>query len=167
MLVRQRSDSLDTTMHQETMSDGTIQFEWPGGYAQVKRLAPGVLFFRKVGFFPASTYRSLVRPFQQELKAEQKLVMVCDCGDMTNYETAYRLSWTDWFKAGKGRVQAHLFTRSKFVRMAISVVNLVTHVFTTHESHAELEDALRRHVPSFSPAMLPQPRKAPADIRSA
>jgi hypothetical protein len=147
-----------TNIQQSTLSDGTLQFIWPNGYAQIKRVSPGVVFFRKSGFFPQDTFEKLVVSFQNEIEAAGKVVMVCDCGRMENYDSAYRIKWTEFFRAHKGRVEAHIYLRSRFVRMGVAVVNMATGgVFTPHSSLGSLETVLARLVPSFKPSLLPAP----------
>jgi hypothetical protein len=141
----------------ETLPDATIQIQWAGGYVQIKAMALGVIFFRKVGRFPDAVFQDIIVHFEREVARCTHLSMICDCADLDDYESAYRLHWTDWFKKSRGRVRAHIYARSKLVRMALNVVNLTVPVFQAHESLEALNGVLRDLVPSFSPRMLPRP----------
>lgn len=148
----------ELSIREATQPDGTIEVIWALGHAQIKRIAPGVMFFRKVGHFPEDTYKYLVPPFQREIARSGSVCMVCDCGKMTGHDPLYRKAWTNFFKAQRGAVQAHIYLESAIVRMAITTVNLLTDgVFTTHSSIASLETVLRQRVPTYSPSMLPAP----------
>jgi hypothetical protein len=141
---------------ESTLPDGSHQFVWKEGYLQVKRVAPGVIFMRKVGDYHDDVFHTIIKPFNSEWNATKHLMVVCDAADMQGYTAAYRQLWTDWFRARRGHIKISIYMRSKLVRMAIAVVNMaVGDVFETCKNEEALHATLSRLVPSFHPSALP------------
>ena len=140
---------------ESVLPDGSFQIVWKEGYFQFKRIASGVVFCRKVGDFHEDVFKSLIAPFNSEFAKAKKLAVVCDGSEMQAYTGAYRQLWTEWFKAHSGHVKVYIFTRSKLVRMAVTVVNMFVDVFELCNTEAKLHAVLSQLAASFQPAMLP------------
>ncbi len=146
--------------------DGTLLVTWETGHAQIKRLAPGAVFFRKVGHFTAEAFPTLVAPFADELAQHKSVVMWCDCDDFETYGSGYRERWTEWFKsAPKGAIRAHILVRSAMVKMGVQVVNLAVRIFEPYSKRDAFNAALKAALPALDLATLP--KRLPAPKRGA
>jgi hypothetical protein len=148
----------------QSSPDGTLVFRWKTGYAQIKRMGPGIIFFRQVGYFPAHTFSELVKPFDDEAKKVGKLTMICDCDKMQSYEPNYRELWQNWFKAQsqRGGVIAYVSLKSPLVRLGVRMVNLVVRVFEVHENSTAMVAAAAKAVNGFIVRAVPSPLVEPA-----
>jgi hypothetical protein len=138
------------------LPDDTLVARCPTGYVQVKTVKPGVLFCRKVGKLPEGIFHAIIEPFNAGV-ATGSLDVYCDFTDFANYDSGYRVRWTEWIKRHPGKVKAMVYTPSKMVLMALSVINLVAHTFTTFASVEDLYAALARAAPGFHRQTLPRP----------
>ncbi len=140
---------------ESVLPDGTRLFTWDRGYVQVKKLAPGVIFFRKAGYLVNPLYDAVIDIFTDEVESAGKLIMICDCYEFENYEAGYRQLWQDWFSKHKGSIRAPILFRSAFVKMGVQLVNMIVKVFEPYSDEPAFLSGVANTWPQFQRDRLP------------
>jgi hypothetical protein len=127
----------------KTLPDGSVLVQNTRGSARLTRLGPGALFWVCTGFLSHAFYEPMVRVAQREMDGAGKLVIFVDGWNLHSVDTAFRESWTAWFKVNKQRFEMQLLVRTKLMEMAASIANLFTGlaVVKTHSSIGSWERA--------------------------
>jgi hypothetical protein len=154
-----------TRIEKSREPDGTEVYLWDRGYVQLKKLGPGVLFFRKAGYLVNSLYDAVIETFTQELANSGSLVIICDCRDFENYEPGYRQRWGNWFMSNRGRVKAPILVQSTLVKMGVQIINMLVHVFEPFASEEAFLAGVKEVWPPFDRAAVPA-RRQPAQGRT-
>jgi len=134
-----------------TQPDGSVVVEDRSGFARLTRLKPGVLFFYCRGYLQASFYEPMVAVAQHEMDLHGSLLLIVDGWEVGSIDTAFRESWTVWFKRYRDRFRMSLLVRTTLMVMAASLANLFTgiSVITTYSNIDSWEKAAGRDVPGF------------------
>ena len=117
---------------------GAVVLEMPGA---------DVFVFRMSGRMSESFAGNIEASVAERIAAGQ-VDLFFDTEKMTGYEPRFRAQMTAWHEALKPRTRsAHVLVSSKFVAMAISVVNMVTGgLFRSHTNRATFDTELDRAV---------------------
>lgn len=140
-----------------TFSDGTVLAHNERGTARMSPLKPGVLLYVCSGYFQHEFYAPMVAVAQREVDRSSGLIMFVDGWELSGIDTAYRESWTAWFKQHKAHFRMQLLVRTRIMEMAASLANLFTgiNVITTYSKVPEWERACAADVPGFRRRSVP------------
>ena len=130
---------------------GSVLVKGDQGSAHLERLGVGILLFTCNGFLAQPFYPPMVAIAQREIDAARELVLLVDGWNLRSVDTAFRESWTSWFRVHRERFHMQLLVRTKLMEMAASLANLFTglSVITTHSSIGGWEQACGKSLPGF------------------
>lgn len=134
-------------MPSQTLPDGTFYERGRRGEVYFRRLGPAVAYQRPVGDCTRELYVPVAALFDAVIAEAGRLTMFADCSGMTDYETAFRDCWLEWFKRHGEKVQCQLLSRSLLVSMGASVINLGVRrrAIVVYNDLEKFEATLRSH----------------------
>jgi hypothetical protein len=113
-------------MARRVHSDGSVLTWGPNGAVFVTRLAPGVLYTVGIGNFDGPFEDGPMCDFDREIAAHGSVDMFMDLRNVERGSRKSRDPWKEWATKNRTRVRSHLLVRSSILRMAISVISMVS-----------------------------------------
>jgi hypothetical protein len=123
------------------------ELEGARGSIRVAQPARGVVTLTMRGHAPASVMPRVIELLDSFGAARRPTVFFYDLWDMDTYESGVRVELTDYHLRHRPMLTAlHTCTRSRIVRMGVSVANVALRIIEQHEDRAAFELALARAV---------------------
>ncbi len=124
---------------------GTRRFEADEGQVEFEEPAPGVLLFRLKGRMSADLVPHFERTVAPHVERGQQLDLFFDTREMKSYHPEFRERMTAWHEALKPNTRtANVYVGSKFIAMAIAIVNMMTGgILKTYSDFPTFDLALR------------------------
>ena len=113
-------------MARKVHSDGSVLIWGPNGGVYVVRLAPGLLYALGIGNFDGPFEDGPMCDFDREIAAHGSLELFMDLRNVDRGSRATRDPWKEWAAKNRTRISSHLLVRSSILRMAISVIAMVS-----------------------------------------
>jgi hypothetical protein len=115
--------------------NGRVEFDVP---------APGVFVFRLKGRMHADLVPQFERAVAPSVERRMQLDLFFDTREMNGYHPAFRERMTAWHEALKPNTRsANVYIGSKFVAMAIAIVNMMTGgLLKTYSDYTAFEGAV-------------------------
>jgi hypothetical protein len=96
------------------------------GEVNVWMETPTLLMLTHYGYLSPEMGDSFVSAAKRITANARTFTVAADCFDVLTYHPNYRLKITDWLRQNQDRIVAnHVYSRSRMVQLAVSVVNLV------------------------------------------
>ena len=136
-------------MARKVHSDGSVLIWGPNGAVYVVRLAPGLLYTLGIGNFDGPFEDGPMGDFDREMAAHGSLELFMDLRNVERGSRRSRDPWKDWATRNRTRMRSHLLVRSSILRMAISVIAMVSGATSlSYDDDKAFLRELGRRVPS-------------------
>ena len=143
-------------MARKVHSDGSVLIWGPNGGVYVVRLAPGLLYTLGIGNFDGPFEDGPMCDFDREIAAHGSLELFMDLRNVDRGSRKTRDPWKDWATKNRSRISSHLLVRSSILRMAISVIAMVSGAISlSYDDDKAFLRELGRRVPGLR--VLPTP----------
>jgi hypothetical protein len=129
----------------ELLPDGAELWRAKGASLQIRSPVPGVLHASYTGNVPEDLAVPYNAFLQRCLEQAPRVVVFVDAGELTNYETGFRVRTVQAHKAAGDRIECvHVFLRSKIAQLGVAAANLVLGNMVAYSAREQFATALSK-----------------------
>jgi hypothetical protein len=118
------------------LRQSTLRLDWPRA---------GIVGITIEGYGHLEFANPCTQRLEEALRATERLTVLADFGEMSGYDSGYRIALTDWVAKRRPRLDAvHVLSRARLVNMGVAVANLALGgMLTTYTERSRYDRAIR------------------------